>query len=117
LKKCQDLEIWNTDLEDLRVRLEAMGSNISENQFMIYILNNVTLYYELQLVMMESRVGDAEKPLTIEDIRGELSLRYERLNKKSKRSREVKVLKETAFLSAQLKGKSHNCGQVGHISS
>jgi gag-polypeptide of LTR copia-type len=58
LKKGQDPETWITDLEDLRVRLEAMGSSISENQFMIHILNNLTLDYELQLVLMKRRVGD-----------------------------------------------------------
>jgi hypothetical protein len=70
LKKGQDPEIWITQLEDLRVRLEAMGSSISENQFMIHILNNLTSDYELQLALMERRVGDDEKPLTIEEIRG-----------------------------------------------
>jgi hypothetical protein len=29
---------------------------------------------------MKRRVGDVEKPLTIEEIRGELSLLYERMN-------------------------------------
>jgi hypothetical protein len=33
--------------------------------------------------MMERRVGDIEKPLTVEEIRGELSLQYKRLNMKS----------------------------------
>jgi hypothetical protein len=83
LKKGQDPEIWITELEELRVRLEAMGSSISENQFMIHILNNLTSDYELQLALIERIVGDDEKPLTIEEIRGELSLRYERMNMKS----------------------------------
>jgi hypothetical protein len=47
LKKGQDPEIWITELEDLSIRLEAMGSSISENQFMIHILNNLTSDYEL----------------------------------------------------------------------
>jgi hypothetical protein len=32
---------------------------------MIHILNNLTSDYELQLAMMERRVGDIEKPLTM----------------------------------------------------
>jgi hypothetical protein len=52
LKKGQDPEIWITESEDLRVRLEAMGSSISDNQFMIHILNNLTSDYELQLAFM-----------------------------------------------------------------
>jgi hypothetical protein len=48
--------------------------------------------------MMERRVGDIEKPRTVEEIRRELSLRYERLNIKSPSNREGKVLEENAFL-------------------
>jgi hypothetical protein len=68
------------ELEDLCVRLETMQSSISENQFMVHILNNLTSDYELQLAMMERRVGGSERPLNVEEIRGEFSLRFERLN-------------------------------------
>ena len=88
LRKGQDPEIWITDLEDLRVRLEAMGSSISENQFVIHILNNLTSDFDLQLTLMERRVGDVEKPLTIEEIRGELSLSFEKMIMKSSNTRE-----------------------------
>ena len=116
LKKDEDPEVWITQLEDLRVRLEAMDSIISDNQFMIHILNNLTSEYELQVAMMERRVGDVEKPLTIEEIRGELSLRFERLNLRSSNNREGEDLEENAFFSGQFKGKCRNCGQVGHKS-
>jgi hypothetical protein len=62
------------ELEDLRVRLETMHAGIYENKFMIHILNNLTLDYQLQLAMIERRVGDTERPLTVEKIRGELSV-------------------------------------------
>jgi DNA-binding cell septation regulator SpoVG len=97
LMKDEDPEVWITHLEDLRVRLEAMDSIISDNQFMIHILNNLTSEYKLQVAMMERRVGDAEKPLTIEEIRGELSLRFERLNLRSSNNREGEDLEENAF--------------------
>ena len=116
LKKGQDPETWITELEDLCVRLEAMQSSISENQFMIHILNNLTSDYELQLAMMERRVGDSDKPLTIEEIRGELSLRFERINSNSTKNLEGEVLEEHALFSGQFKGKCRNCGQVGHKS-
>jgi gag-polypeptide of LTR copia-type len=78
LKKGDNPEVWITELEDLRIRLEDMGSTILDNQFMIPILNNLTADYDLQLALMEKRVGDLEKPLTIEEIKAELSLRFER---------------------------------------
>ena len=93
-----------------------MGSCITENQFMIHILNNLTTDYELQLALMERRVGDADKPLTVEEVRGELNLRFERLNMKTSRNEEGEVLEEHALFSGQFKGKCRNCGQVGHKS-
>jgi hypothetical protein len=80
LKKGQDSEVWITELEDLCIKIENMGSCIPENQFMINILNNLTSDYDLQFSLMERRVGDANKPLTVEEVRGELNLRFERFN-------------------------------------
>jgi hypothetical protein len=48
IKKSQDPEVWITELEDICVRLDDMGSSISENQFMIHVLNNLTSDYDLQ---------------------------------------------------------------------
>jgi DNA-binding cell septation regulator SpoVG len=107
------LKTWIMELEDLQVRLETMHSIISENQFMIHILNIVTSDYELQLAMMERRVRDIEKPLTVEEIRGELSLRFESLNISKA---EGEVLEEHALFGGQFKGKRQNCGQLGHKS-
>jgi gag-polypeptide of LTR copia-type len=42
LKKGESPEVWIPELDDLRIRLEDMGSTISDNQFMIYVLNNLT---------------------------------------------------------------------------
>jgi gag-polypeptide of LTR copia-type len=53
LKKGKDLEVWITKLVDLCVRLEEMGSSISENQFMIHMLYSLTSDDELQLALME----------------------------------------------------------------
>jgi hypothetical protein len=80
LKKGQDPEVWIIELEDLRVRLKKMGSTISENQFMIHVLNNLGSDYDLQLVLMERRVDGTEKLLTIEEIKSELGLCFKRLN-------------------------------------
>jgi hypothetical protein len=42
-------------LEDLRMKLEDMGSSISINQCMIHVLNNLTSDHDLQLALMEKR--------------------------------------------------------------
>ena len=48
-------EIWLIELEDYRVKLEELIVSITDNQFMIHILNNMTSDYDLQLAMMEKR--------------------------------------------------------------
>jgi hypothetical protein len=103
LGKGEDPVVWKTELEDLRIRLEDMGSTISDNQFMIHVLNNLTTDYNLQLVIMEKRVVEAG-----------LSLCFERLNVSSNQSNENVVLEEHALFSGKYKAKCCNCGQIGH---
>ena len=115
LKKGEDPEVWITQLEDISVRLEDMGSGISERQFMIHVLNNLTPDYDLQLALLERRIGDIERPLTIDEIRAELSLRFERLNRSSSND-QSEALEEMALFGGQFKGKCRNCGKIGHKS-
>jgi hypothetical protein len=65
---------------------------------------------------MERRFGDADKSLTVKEVREELNLRFERLNMKTSRNEEGEVLDVEALFSGQLKGKHQNCGQDGHKS-
>jgi hypothetical protein len=46
IKKFQDPEACITELEDYRFRLDDMGSSISENQFMIHVLHNLSTKYD-----------------------------------------------------------------------
>ena len=101
LKKGEDPEVWITQLEDISVRLEEMGLEISEKQFMIHVLNNLPSDYDLQVALLERRIGDEKDPLTVSDIRSELSLRFERLNNHSN-NENGEASDEMAFFSGQL---------------
>jgi hypothetical protein len=103
LKKGQDPDIWITELEDYRMRLEELGSSISDNQFILHILNNMMDDYDLQLAMMETRVTDKSNPLTIDKIRENLNLRFERLNEKKNEESENDNNQEVPFLVVNLK--------------
>jgi hypothetical protein len=81
---------------------------------MFHILDSLTSGYDLQLALMKRRVDDADESFTVEDVRGELNLRFERLNIKTSRNEEGEVLEEQALFSGPFKGKCRNCGQVGH---
>jgi hypothetical protein len=48
LKKNQDPEIWITELDNPRMKLGELGSRITENQFMVHMLNNMIFEYNPQ---------------------------------------------------------------------
>jgi hypothetical protein len=57
------------------------------------------------LAMMERSV--VERTLTVEEIRGDLSLHFERLNSKSMNNGQGEILEAQALFSGQFKGKCH----------
>jgi hypothetical protein len=75
-------------LEDYLVRIDDMGSSISEIQFMIHVLNNVSMECNLQLALFEKRIGDKDMPFNAEEMRADSSLSFERLNMKSTKNEE-----------------------------
>jgi hypothetical protein len=60
---------------------------------------------------------DKDEPLTVEEIRAELSLLYERFNVKLNDNEKSGELKEHASFCGQLKGKCRNCGRIGPASN
>jgi gag-polypeptide of LTR copia-type len=80
LKKGKEPKVWITQLEEISIRLGEMGLEILEQQFMIHVLNDLPPDYDLQVALLERRIGDEKDPLTVSEIRSELSLRFERLN-------------------------------------
>ena len=114
LSKNEDPDAWITTLEELRMKLEDMGSAMTDDQFMIHILNNLTSDYELQMVLLEKRIGNKSNPLEVDELREELNLRYERLCNQSESNNESKANEEHALFTSQFKGKCRNCGKIGH---
>jgi hypothetical protein len=79
LGKDEDPKTWIKNLEDLRLKLEVMGSFMTYDQFMVHVLNSLTNDDKLQMLLLEKRIGSKENPLTIDELKEDLSLRYERL--------------------------------------
>ena len=67
--------------------------------------------YDLQLALLE--IGDKEKPLTVEEIRAEPSLRFERWISNNESNEETE---EVALFAGNFKVKCRNCGKIGHKS-
>ena len=82
---------------------------------MVKILNSLTDDYEKQMEDLEDKIGNTvNDALTIKLICEKLTLRYERLCKKAKKSREEEYGNETALYAGGFKGRCHNCGEYGH---
>ena len=58
-----------------------LGKKIEEEDAMIHILNNLPVEYENTVEVMERRLDDTMDPLTIDIIRDELSLKYEKIKR------------------------------------
>jgi hypothetical protein len=91
-----------------------MGSFMTDDQFMVQVLNSLTNGYELQMLLLEKRIGSKENPLTIDELKKELSLRYERLVMKTETAKINDLGEEKALVVTQFKGKCRNCGKIGH---
>ena len=89
---------------------------MTDDQFMIHLLNNLTSDYELQMVLLEKRIGNKDNPLEVDELREELNLRFERLSTQNESNNESKANEEQALFTTQFKGKCRNCGVLGHKS-
>jgi hypothetical protein len=117
LKRGVDPDVFLTYMEDLRVRMSELGSEMTDDQFILHILNNLGKDYESQVERIEDRIGDAENPLTIEDMREVLNLRFERMNIRETERDEFKDYggeKALIAVNKQFKGRCYNCGKYGH---
>ena len=64
---------------ELRMKLEDMVSVMTDDQHMIYVLNYLTSDNELQMVLLEQRIGNKSNPPEVDHQREELNLRYKKL--------------------------------------
>ena len=81
--------------------------------FMIHILNNLPKDYKISQAKLEDRLNDDIDPLTIEEIRTKLNLKYQQMNLK-KLVNDDKDEEEMALFGGQFKGTCHGCGKMGH---
>jgi Zinc knuckle len=62
------------------------------------------------MLLVEKQIGNKENPLSIEDLKEELNLRFERLSTGQNNN----LGKESALFTSQFEGKGRNCGKLGH---
>jgi hypothetical protein len=115
LKKGSDPDAFITYLEEIRLRMAEMDSDVTDKQFMLHVLNNLNSDYETQVTLLERMIDDEFEPLTIEYMREELNVRYERLNSRNKRNNDENGESDKAlYAGGKFKGKCKVCGIIGH---
>jgi hypothetical protein len=62
------------------------------------------------MLLLEKQIGNKDNPLSIEEIKEELNLQFERLST----SQNNNLGEESALFTSQFKGKCRNCGKLGH---
>jgi hypothetical protein len=66
-------------MDSKRVQMETMESTMTDNQFMIHIMNNLPSEYDVSASLLGRWIGKKDGGLTIEEMRSGLSLEYDRL--------------------------------------
>ena len=113
LKKKADPDVFITHLEDLRLNMAEMKSKMSDDQFLLHLLNNLTEEYDPEVKDLEKRIGSTTNPLDIEEVREDLNLRYERTGKHEDTS-ESEEEEHALYAGGQFKGRCNKCGKYGH---
>ena len=115
LRKGVDPDVWISQMEDTRMRLAEMKSTMTDKHFLMHLINNLTQEYEYTVALVEKRLDDVQNPLTLEELRADLNLRFERLGLRSKHETEEDIELDMALAAGgKFKGKCRKCGKIGH---
>jgi hypothetical protein len=77
---------------------------MTDSQFMVHVLNRLTIHYELQMSLLRKGIGEKEKPFNTDEILEELSLIYERLSLVPEVTNFIYLKEKKALFTTQFKG-------------
>jgi len=80
LKYKQDPEIFISVLEDLVPQYNQAGGKWSDEDTLEHICGNIPSVYEVVIHPLEKRIGASTNSLIVIKLRGELKLKYQKLN-------------------------------------
>jgi len=112
-----DPDEWITNLESIRCRLADMQSTMSDEDLLVHVLNGLPKEYEVQQSKMEDRLGSTSNPLTIQDLRDELNLKFMRMKKSEQDQNGEEADKALSTMGKKSKTKCRHCGKFGHKST
>jgi len=92
-----------------------MNLDISDEDLIVHVLNNLTEDYEAQLMKLEDKLSSTTNPLTIKVIRAELRLKYVRMQEKKDSNKNEDAKNEKVLAATgKFKGTCSFCGKYGH---
>jgi hypothetical protein len=118
LKKNFNPNDYVTYLEDSRSRMEDIKYKMTDDQFILQVVNSLTEDYMNKVKSLENEIGSVTDWLDIQDVRGELNLKFERLRTLGKYSSDDDG-EEPALFAIEDKPcskKCNHCGKFGHKS-
>ena len=117
MKKQVDPDIFITYLEGLRATMRDMESFITDKQFIMHVMNNLNKDYDNTVENLEKLINGKKDPLTIEQMREDLSLKHERLygtDNAGAFDRDDDGEHALYAGAGRWKGKCNKCGKQGH---
>ena len=125
----KDPDEWINDLEILRSRIKDCGHKIDDDDLVIHILNNLPEKYDNLVENLEAKMS-VSSPLTLEELRVSLSLKFTKWKVRAEKNGETgfdegsdddEDEEETALMAnggfkKPFKGRCHSCGKFGHKS-
>ena len=110
-----DPDEWIAQLEKLRKLIKATGSEISDEDLLIHVINNLPKEYEALVDNFEKELDEGK--LTIEDMRLRLSTKFQRMEKYGKRNNQKGDGEATALTAVVNKPKKECrfCGKKNHL--
>ncbi len=109
-----DLNVWITQLEDLQVQINSSKpDSISEDDLIENVLGYLPSVHDIEIHTLRKRLDDQNNPLSIEDVREELNLKFEMMNRQF-RTNSGGENEATALFAGGLKGKCNSCAKFGH---
>jgi hypothetical protein len=107
----------------IRVQMATLGSEMTDGQFIMQVMNNLPSEYDNVIDILGNRLSvdldnkNDDDQLTIEELCGELSLKYERIQERKKPLAGGSGEDTALYAGGKFKGKCHHCGKYGHKST
>ena len=110
----RDPDAWITELELLRQRMKKMKIEISDEDLVIHILNNLPKEYDTLVEAIEEDLNKARtEEVTVKQVRERVRASFRRMQDRQINSDDAE---EVALLVSgkKYKGRCSSCGKIGH---